>query len=45
MSDGTTDYEAFFQEPSDLTGQIIKLDNVKFNTAAGGGNDGYRVGE
>ena len=37
MSDGTTDYEVFFQEPSDLTGQIVKLDNVKFNTAAGGG--------
>jgi len=37
MLDGTTDYEAFFQEQSDLTGQIIKLDNVKFNTAAGGG--------
>ena len=37
MSDGTTDYEAFFQQPSDLESQIIKLDNVKFNTAAGGG--------
>ena len=37
MLDGTTDYEVFFQESSDLTGQIIKLDNVKFNTAAGGG--------
>ena len=37
MSDGTTDYEVFFQEPSALEGQIIKLDNVKFTTAAGGG--------
>ncbi|MEM9642762.1 MAG: Ig-like domain-containing protein [Pseudomonadota bacterium] len=37
MIDGETDYEAFFQEPSDLQDQIIKLDNVKFITAAGGG--------
>ena len=37
MLDGTTDYEAFFQEPSALTDQIVNLDNVKFNTAAGGG--------
>ena len=27
----------FFQEPSSIPGQIVKLDNVKFNTAAGGG--------
>ncbi|MEM9782127.1 MAG: malectin domain-containing carbohydrate-binding protein, partial [Pseudomonadota bacterium] len=37
MIDGTTDFEQFFQAPSDLPGQIIKLDNVKFITAAGGG--------
>ena len=37
MVNGTIDYEEFFQEPSTLEGQIIKLDNVKFNTAAGGG--------
>ncbi|MBE9045664.1 hypothetical protein IQ255_14830 [Pleurocapsales cyanobacterium LEGE 10410] len=37
MVNGTTDFEAFFQEPSSLPGQIINLDNVKFNTAAGGG--------
>ena len=37
MLDGTTDYEQFFQEPSTLAGQNIKLDNVKFITAAGGG--------
>ena len=35
--DGETDFEEFFQEPSTLPDQIIKLDNVKFNTAAGGG--------
>ncbi|MEO0802619.1 MAG: malectin domain-containing carbohydrate-binding protein [Cyanobacteria bacterium J06642_2] len=37
MLDGTTDYEVFFQEPSDIPGQLTKLDNVKFATAAGGG--------
>lgn len=37
MIDGETDFEAFFQEPSTLEGQDIKLDNVKFITAAGGG--------
>ena len=37
MIDGDTDFEEFFQEPSTLPGQIVKLDNVKFNTAAGGG--------
>jgi len=37
MIDGTTDFEQFFQEPSTLPGQIIKLDNIKFATAAGGG--------
>ena len=37
MIDGNTDFEEFFQEPSTLPDQIIKLDNVKFNTAAGGG--------
>ncbi len=38
MIDGTTDFEAFFQEPSTLPEQLIKLDNVKFATAAGGGS-------
>ena len=37
MIDGNTDFEEFFQEPSTLPDQIVKLDNVKFNTAAGGG--------
>ena len=37
MLDGTTNYEAFFQEPSTLPDQDVKLDNVKFITAAGGG--------
>ncbi len=37
MVDGNTDFEQFFQEPSTLDGQNIKLDNVKFATAAGGG--------
>ncbi|MEO1296329.1 MAG: malectin domain-containing carbohydrate-binding protein, partial [Cyanobacteria bacterium J06636_16] len=37
MIDGATDFEQFFQEPSPLPGQLIKLDNVKFTTAAGGG--------
>ncbi|MEL6495783.1 MAG: hypothetical protein AAFQ41_11785, partial [Cyanobacteria bacterium J06623_7] len=38
MINGSTDFEAFFQQSSDRSGQIINLDNVKFNTAAGGGN-------
>ena len=37
MINGETDYEQFFQEDSDLPGQDVKLDNVKFITAAGGG--------
>ena len=37
MINNTTDFEVFFQEPSTIEGQIINLDNVKFNTAAGGG--------
>ena len=37
MIDGNTDFEQFFQEPSPLPDQIIRLDNVKFATAAGGG--------
>ncbi|MEM6519088.1 MAG: malectin domain-containing carbohydrate-binding protein [Cyanobacteria bacterium P01_C01_bin.70] len=37
MVNGTTDFEAFFQDPSPLPDQIINLDNVKFVTAAGGG--------
>ncbi len=37
MIDGVTNFEEFFQEPSTLPDQIIKLDNVKFTTAAGGG--------
>ena len=37
MIDGQTDFEAVFQEPSSIDGQDIKLDNVKFITAAGGG--------
>ncbi|HHP7232168.1 MAG TPA: Calx-beta domain-containing protein [Xenococcaceae cyanobacterium] len=37
MIDGVIDFEEFFQEPSTLPEQIIKLDNVKFTTAAGGG--------
>ncbi|MGI9473698.1 MAG: PQQ-dependent sugar dehydrogenase, partial [Rubripirellula sp.] len=37
MVNGTTDFEQFFQSPSDLPGQDLKLDNVKFITAAGGG--------
>lgn len=37
MIDNSTDFEEFFQEPSTLPEQIIKLDNVKFTTAAGGG--------
>lgn len=37
MIDSSTDFEQFFQEPSTLPGQLVKLDNVKFATAAGGG--------
>ncbi|NJL56185.1 hypothetical protein HC928_14140, partial [bacterium] len=37
MVNGSIDFEQFFQEPSDLPGQNVKLDNVKFITAAGGG--------
>ncbi|MDJ0589487.1 MAG: hypothetical protein QNJ72_05750, partial [Pleurocapsa sp. MO_226.B13] len=37
MINGETNFEEFFQEPSTLPEQIVKLDNVKFNTAAGGG--------
>ncbi|UWR25066.1 tandem-95 repeat protein [Sulfitobacter sp. S223] len=37
MVNGTTDFEAFFQEPSSAPDQDVNLDNVKFNTAAGGG--------
>lgn len=35
--DGVTDFEQFFQQPSDDPSQQINLDNVKFTTAAGGG--------
>ena len=34
---GVTDFEQFFQQPSDDPNQNINLDNVKFTTAAGGG--------
>ena len=34
---GVTDFEQFFQQPSDDPNQDINLDNVKFTTAAGGG--------
>ena len=37
MINGSTDPEAFFNSASTLPGQNIKLDNVKFATAAGGG--------
>ncbi len=37
MIDGVTDFEEFFVSESTLPQQNIKLDNVKFNTAAGGG--------
>lgn len=37
MIDGVRDFEQFFQEASTVAGQIVKLDNVKFSTAAGGG--------
>jgi hypothetical protein len=38
MIDGATDFEAFLAGPSDLPGQSIRLDNVKFITAALGGS-------
>lgn len=38
MIDGATDFEDFFQQPSSRADQVINLDNVKFNTAAGGGS-------
>jgi len=37
MVNGRTDFEDFFRSPSELGGQNVKLDNVKFLTAAGGG--------
>ncbi|MEO0868513.1 MAG: hypothetical protein AAFY17_08705, partial [Cyanobacteria bacterium J06642_11] len=40
MIDGVTDFSLtgdFFQSPSSFPGQLTKLDNVKFITAAGGG--------
>jgi Malectin domain/Calx-beta domain len=37
MINGTTDFEAFFNSASNLPQQQIKLDNIKFATAAGGG--------
>jgi hypothetical protein len=37
MINGSTDFEAFFVSESTLPDQLIKLDNVKFTTAAGGG--------
>ena len=37
LVDGETDFEQFFQQPSDDPNQDINLDNVKFTTAAGGG--------
>ncbi len=37
MIDGVTDFEAFLISPSTLPFQNVKLDNVKFVTAAGGG--------
>ncbi|PSN19110.1 hypothetical protein C7271_09010 [filamentous cyanobacterium CCP5] len=37
MLNGSVDFEQFFQSPSTLLNQDIKLDNVKFITAAGGG--------
>lgn len=37
MVNGRTDFEQFFLESSDNPGQNIKLDNVKFITASGGG--------
>jgi len=37
MTDGVTDFEEFFLAPSNLPGQNVNLDNVKFITAAGGG--------
>jgi len=38
MIDGATDFEDFFQQSSSRADQVINLDNVKFNTAAGGGS-------
>ena len=37
MVNGRTDFEEFFRTPADLPGQNVKLDNVKFLTASGGG--------
>ena len=37
LVDGETDFEQFFQQPSNDPNQEINLDNVKFTTAAGGG--------
>lgn len=37
MLDGVTDYEVDFASPSDPPNQNVKLDNVKFITAASGG--------
>ncbi len=37
MINNTVDFEDFFQEQSTIPGLEINLDNVKFNTAAGGG--------
>ncbi len=37
MINGTTNFDAFFNEPAEFPLQNIKLDNVKFTTAAGGG--------
>ncbi len=37
MVNGSTDFEQLFQSPSDAPDQDVILDNVKFNTAAGGG--------
>ena len=37
MINGTTDFDAFFNQPAEFPLQNIKLDNVKFTTAAGGG--------
>ncbi len=37
MIDGVTDYEAFYNGPADFPLQNIRLDNMKFTTAAGGG--------
>ncbi len=37
MVNGNTNFEAFFQSDADFPDQVVKLDNVKFVTAAGGG--------